>query len=134
MGPMDHDAFRAAFESCSLERSDWDHRAHLRLAWLYLQEHDLDAAVTRMRDGIRRFDLATAPDLACNYHESMTRFWLTVIARSMEGAPAGEDFDAFCARCPELLDKRLILAYYTQPRIVSDEARERWVEPDRRRL
>lgn len=131
---MNDQQFRVAFESCSLERSDWDHRAHLRVAWVYLAEVGLGVAVDRMREGIVRFDEATQPDNACNYHETITRFWLEMVARARQEGPADESFEAFCERCPELLNKRLILQYFTQPTIVSDEARERWIEPDRQAL
>jgi hypothetical protein len=129
---MDDSEFQAAFESCSLQRSDWDHRAHVRMAWLYLREHGLEAAVTRMREGIFRYDEGT--DQLCNYHETLTRFWMHFIARGLEGAPRDEDFESFLARNPVLADKRLVLQYYSQPRIVSDEARANYLEPDLRPL
>lgn len=130
--PMDHQTFRAAFESCSLDRDDWDHVAHLRLAWLYLGELDLDAAVARMRAGIFAYDKGT--DRLCNYHESMTRFWLTLIDQARRRAPAGEDFEAFLARNPRLTDKTLILEYYHHPTIVDERARKEWVPPDKKPL
>ena len=124
----DDEAFRVAFESCSLERDDWDHRAHVRLAWLYLREVGLDEAITRMKDGIYRYDEGT--DQLCNYHETMTRFWMVRVAQDLASAPEGEDFEAFLARCPHLGNKRLILQYYSQPRVITDEARDTFVEPD----
>lgn len=126
--PEDHEEFRVAFESCSLDRDDWDHRNHVRLAWLYLREADLEDAMQRMKDGIYRYDEGTTE--ICNYHETMTRFWMVRVAKGLEGAPEGEDFEAFMARCPSLGDKRLILQYYSQPRVITDEARDGFVEPD----
>jgi hypothetical protein len=124
--------FRVAFESCSLARDDWDHRAHVRLAWLYLREVGLEEATTRMKDGIYRYDEGT--DQICNYHETLTRFWMVRVAQALEDAPEGEDFDAFMERCPSLGNKRLVLQYYSQPRVVTDEARDAFVEPDLRPL
>lgn len=129
---MDDAQFQAAFESCSLQRSDWDHHAHVRLGWLYLREHGLEAAMTRMREGIFRYDEGT--DQLCNYHETLTRFWLHAIARGLEGAPEGEGFEDFLTRNPPLSDKRLVLQYYSQPRIVSEAARDGFLEPDLRPL
>ena len=125
---MDHQAFRVAFESCSLARDDWDHRAHLRLAWLYLREVDLETAIARLKAGIFAYDKGT--DRLCNYHESMTRFWMTMIAKGLAAAPPGEDFEAFLARLPRLLDKTLILEHYRHPTIVGERARAEWVPPD----
>ena len=126
--PRDDEEFRVAFESCSLDRDDWDHRAHVRLAWLYLREVDLDEATQRMKDGIFRYDEGTTE--ICNYHETLTRFWMVRVAQALEGAPEGEDFDAFLARNPALGNKRLVLQYYSQPRVITDEARDTFVEPD----
>lgn len=128
-GPEDSQNFRLAFESCSLTRDDWDHRAHIRLAWIYLQEMSPRDAVLKMKAGIFRFDEGT--EEICNYHETMTVFWFSVIAAGLEGAPEGEDFDAFLERNPKLANKRLILEYYTQPRVVAPESRENFVPPDR---
>lgn len=132
---MDDAAVRGAFEACSLTRDDWDHRAHLRVAWEYLREtRDVAAVVERMREGILRFDEATDPENLCNYHETMTRFWVHVLDAAMREASAAESFDELLVRRADLLNKRLILEYFSQPVIVSEESRERWVEPDVRPL
>lgn len=121
-------AFLGAFESCSLTRDDWDHAAHLRVAWMYLRRAGLEDAVARMREGIYRYDEGT--DQICNYHETMTRFWMTRVAESLRGGPPDEGFGAFLDRNPALKDKHLILQYYSQPRVISDAARDGWVPPD----
>lgn len=38
---MDDRCFVAALESCALPSEAFDHRAHVRLAWLYLKEQPL---------------------------------------------------------------------------------------------
>ena len=68
------DAFLDAFENCSLPESEFDHRGHLRLGWLYLERYSLEeasladkieAAVSRVLDqGLRTADI---------YSEGMTQ-------------------------------------------------------------
>lgn len=41
--------FRAAFEARSIAPARFDHEAHVRLAYVYLTENDVDPAVQRMR-------------------------------------------------------------------------------------
>jgi hypothetical protein len=41
--------FRAAFEAGAYAPADFSHRAHVRLAYIYLAESDLDLALERMR-------------------------------------------------------------------------------------
>ena len=41
--------FRRAFEACEVSPADFDHAAHVRLAYIYLCEHPIDAAVESMK-------------------------------------------------------------------------------------
>ena len=43
-----------------------------------------------------------------------------------------DDFDEFAARCPDLLDKRLLGRHYSSAALASVAARHGWVEPDLR--
>ncbi|WP_432840649.1 hypothetical protein [Dactylosporangium sp. CA-092794] len=58
----------------------------------------------------------------------MSRAWVEVIARRM--SPADGSFDAFCARNPDVLDKKLLLRFYRPATLASPEARSGWVPPD----
>ena len=49
----------AAFESATVPCAQWDHRAHVRTAWLLLRNSaSLEDALTRMRDGLRKLNAA----------------------------------------------------------------------------
>ena len=48
------DAELRAFESGTLDAKDFDHRAHLHVAWCYLQALPLDEAAARFIEGLRR--------------------------------------------------------------------------------
>lgn len=129
---MTDDELLHAFESCSLPFEAWNHRAHLRVAYLYLCADDLDGALHRMRAGIHRFNAAhrvpIAPDRG--YHETMTRAWLHLIWLTLTERGPGESSEAFLDRESQLCAKRALLFFYSRDRIMSPEARAEFVAPD----
>ncbi|MCM2258796.1 MAG: hypothetical protein NDJ94_24440, partial [Vicinamibacteria bacterium] len=113
----------AGFEDGSLEA--FRHRDHVRMAWLMLRAHGARAPEA-IRDGIRHF--AAIKGATGLYHETLTRFWVEACAAVK---PVDDEaFDQFVARAPHLLDKDLWAKHWSRERLFSDEARERWVEPD----
>lgn len=110
---MSDAAFARAFERGEIAKADFRHASHLRLALAYLEEStSVEEAAERMASGLRRF--ATAAGHPERYHHTITLFWMHMVAR--------------------LLDKNLMLTYYSHERIWSDAARTSWLEPDLRTL
>jgi hypothetical protein len=126
---MTDDEFLAAFERCTVPRAEWTHAAHVRMAWLYLGRLPFAQALVQVRNGIHRYNAAHGSD---GYHETITVACVVLIHSRMVDAKAGEDFDGFRARNPDLLDRRLpILARHYDPATLSSAAaRERFVAPD----
>lgn len=126
------DEFIAAFESCRVESGCWTHRAHVRMAWNYLRTCSFDQALGRIRDGLNRLNAKHGvPDaLDRGYHETMTRAWLHIVAATMTKHGPADSSIAFCNAQPHLLIRTLLRLYYTQDRIMSAEAKARFVEPD----
>lgn len=122
-------AFRAAFEAGSVAPADFGHRAHVRLAYVYLAESDVEAAVERMRAAIRGFLRHHGIDGA-KYHETMTRAWILAVRHFMEKSGAAASADAFIEANPILLDGRIMLTHYSAGLLFSDDARARFVDPD----
>jgi hypothetical protein len=120
-------AFARDFEACRV--AAFDHRAHLRLACVYLAEHgDVDAAVDAMRTSLLRFLDHAGVDRA-KYHATLTRAWMLAVDRFLRASPAASA-DAFIDAHPFLLDARVMFTHYSPERLSSDEARARFVEPD----
>jgi hypothetical protein len=129
---MTDEAFTRAFESGSVTPSQFDHLAHVRVAWVYLHEApSVEEALPRMRAAIRRF--AAAAGASQKYHETITVLWMRLLADVQGRGGAGELADVLRDH-PRLADKDLPLQYYTRERLFSDEARSAWVEPDRQPL
>jgi len=136
-GTTDVEALVRAFESCSLSRSEWDHRAHLTVALWYVAAHGHDGGLARIRAGILRLNaaLGVAQTPTSGYHETLTRFFTWVVWRFVSAAPPGATpaalVDELIRRCG---NRDLPLAYYSRERLMSWEARTGWVPPDLRPL
>jgi hypothetical protein len=127
---MNDTAFLKAFEDCTLPHNQFPHRAHVRMAWLYLRAHAWEIAVQKITDGIRRFAAANGAD--SKYHETITIFWARLVSYAISCAPDVTDFETFIARYPHLLDGGLLKRHYSAEMIRSEAARHAWVEPDLR--
>ncbi len=122
---MTDEMFLARFEAAALE--GFDHRDHLRVAFAYARRGGLDHAVALARDGLRRF--AAAHGEPGRYHETLTTAWARVVGHYALRARE-EDFDAFLAAHPRLLERDLLSAHYSRERLFSEAARAVFVEPD----
>ena len=119
--------FFAAFEAGKIANQDFHHRDHLRLAWIQIRRLGVERASDTVAGAIRRF--AAHHGHAGRYHETMTRFWVRVVAMGIGRHPT-LPFDDLLAAEPHLLDKTLPFNHWSRERMASDEARRRWMEPD----
>jgi hypothetical protein len=129
--PLDDEALWGSFGHRTLLAPEWTHRAHVRVAYLHLSRWSLDESHLRMRVGIVRLNASHGLEETATrgYHETMTRLWLTLVARAREGR-SYESSEAFLAVHPELLDRELPFRFYTRERLLSVRARATFVEPD----
>jgi hypothetical protein len=129
---MDDARLWEAFSTATLPEAEWTHRAHLRVAWLFLKRHPIDDAHVLLRVGIIRLNAfhGLVETTSRGYHETLTRAWLALVASYMSRveAPSSEKFlDAVGHE----LGKDAVSAHYTKERITSVRARALFVEPDR---
>ena len=121
--------FCADFEACRVQPDAFDHRAHIRLAYIYLAEHDTDTALTLMRSALLAFIQHNEIPVA-KYHETLTRAWILAVRHFMAISPDTESSGDFIANNPRMLDSRIMLTHYSTDVLFSPEARARFVEPD----
>lgn len=121
--------FRAAFESGGVLPEQLDHRAHVRLAYVYLVEHEAEEAGARMRSGLQAF-LQHHGITPAKYHETLTRAWILAVRHFMERSPGASSAADFMVANPDLLDSRIMLTHYSASVLFSAEARASFVEPD----
>jgi hypothetical protein len=126
---MTDEAFARAFEAGTVTPEQFDHVAHLRVAWVYLREAgSADAALPRMRDAIQRF--AAAAGASQKYHETITVVWMRLLEDAGTQVARRCELSELLGLCPELADKNLPLKYYSRQHLFSDAAREAYVPPD----
>jgi hypothetical protein len=121
--------FTRRFERGEVRNEDFRHREHLRVAWTYLRETNSEAdACDRMREAIRAF--ARAAGHPGKYHETMTLFWVRLVAEARRRHPDELELAEILPANPHLLDKSTPFAYYSSARLMSDDARLTWHAPD----
>jgi hypothetical protein len=125
---LSDDEFLRAFFSAELANSDFHHRDHLRLTWLVVRGHGLAEAETRIAQGIQRF--AATHGHAVRYHDTMTRFWVRLVAHAVASRQEIEDFETFLEAYPMLLDPTLPFRHWRREAMFTPEARAGWREPD----
>jgi hypothetical protein len=128
---MSDEAFLATFQHGEFAGDAFPHRAHLRMAWLYVTALGPEQAVQHAAAGIR--NLAQRNGRPALYHDTLTRAWVYVVATAVAHHPSAT-FAEFIARNPQLLDKQLLLRHYSPDVLSSPRARAAWIAPDLRSI
>jgi hypothetical protein len=122
-------AFLDALSAGTLGASEFNHRAHLRLAWLCLTELGWPAGADRCARTIR--DYANAVGATRKYHETVTRAVLMLVRdrmRRQPGSAFGDFLDANMDLERDALG--LLLAHYSRDRLFSEKACRTFLPPD----
>ncbi|MDP9038653.1 MAG: hypothetical protein M3O02_05170 [Acidobacteriota bacterium] len=127
-------AFIAAFEDGTLPKARWTHGAHILTGAWYVHGLGREAAIGRMREAVRRYNLAVGGKntAAGGYHETITVFWIKLLAALQQGMEPMERH-AFASVAVERFGdaRRLHEAFYTFDVMASEQARREWMEPER---
>jgi hypothetical protein len=120
------------FEQGLIPLDEFNHHAHVSVAYELLSRFPIDMAIERMRTAIHAYNAHhnVEQTQTSGYHESLTIAWMRIIhcVMAMQGPAAGAD--AFLEQNPFLLCRTLLRLYYSRERIMSWDARTGWVEPD----
>jgi hypothetical protein len=119
----------------TLPKAEWTHEAHLRAGLWHVHAHGAVAALELLRGRISLYNesVGTKNTDASGYHETLTRFYITVIDRFLATADRSLELDDLAR---ELIatrgDRKLPLHHYSEGKLFSVVARRSWVEPDLR--
>ena len=102
-------------ERCLLGKEEFHHRDHLTVAVVYLYASDLETAMDRMRQSLKRF--AAHHNVTKLYHETLTRFWLLQVEQRLDRSLCLEQSVKNIQE--QLSDKNLAFDYYSRERIES---------------
>ena len=125
--------FREDFTLGRVTPAQFDHRAHVRLAYILLAEAEIDSAADRMRAELLAFIARNGVDPA-KYHETITRAWILAVRHFMDRTSSSDSADEFIDANPILLDRKIMLTHYSEELLFSSDARTRFVEPDLQRI
>jgi hypothetical protein len=120
------------FEDWSFPLDQWNRRAHLKVAYLYLRRFSFDEALSRMRNGIQAYNAAhgIVDSPTGGYHETTTCAWLQLVHVALCQFGPADSADAFLDAQTQLGEKRVLLWFYSRDRLMSPEAKATFVAPD----
>lgn len=121
--------FLTAFEAATLPLSAFDHRAHVRAGYLYLERHGLGGAIERFGAALKRFAAANGKDGL--YHETITVAFLALINEHRAQTP-GAAWEDFAAANPDLMNRNTLMQFYAPEELAAPEARRVFKLPRRR--
>ncbi len=128
MSQMDR-RLQTEFERGLLPTSEFTHRAHVVVAYAYLAQNGVEAAIVEMRHGLVAYLKHHGID-PVKFHETLTTAWIHAVWHFMQRSAPCQSADDLIARNPELLDAGIMLTHYSAARLFSDEARATCLEPD----
>ena len=117
------------FEAGLLPPSEFSHRRHIQLAYIYLCQYEQELAFVCMRQSLQNYLTFQGID-ASKYHETLTRAWILAVRHFMENAEPALSAREFIKAHPVLLDKDIMLTHYSQEHLFSEQGRTAFREPD----
>jgi hypothetical protein len=129
--------FLDVFFCRALPKAEWTHAAHVTLAASLLYDADVKTVLPRVRQAIRSHNEAVGTENSdsSGYHETLTIFWLRVVADKLKEEKAASRLDAVRSAVAAFGEERALHTLYYSTDVVKDSvARREWVEPDLRRL
>ncbi len=120
---------RRQFESFTISPDEFSHAIHVRLAYVYLVDNDVDTVYRQFRqvtlDYLKHHDIDPS-----KYNETLTRAWILAIRHFMMCSSPTKCSSEFVDSNPRLLNSRIMQLHYSKQLLFSDEARLSFIEPD----
>jgi len=122
--------FKYQAESCEFPVSEFDHRAHIRLAYVYLAGNSTDVSVQLMRNTLTSLLKHAGVDPSQKYHETLTEAWILAVHHFMNGTECAESADEFIDKNTVILDSKIMMTHYSGEVLFSEQARKSFIEPN----
>ena|ERR1700730_3281596 len=119
------------FERGTLPGECFDHRGHVKVAFLYLTQYPALEALQAFSKALQRF--ATALGKPQLYHETITWAYIFLIRERMARSGKRQGWEEFARNNTDLLTWKngLLNQYYREETLTSDLARAIFILPDR---
>ncbi|MDO5977501.1 hypothetical protein [Flavivirga spongiicola] len=121
--------FKAQFINCEFNPANFSHEAHLRLAWIHINEYGFDKGVEEFQKQLLKFvDFSGVKD---KYNKTLTIAALQAVYHFMQMSDK-DNFKDFIDEHQQLNDnfKELMASHYSFDIFNSDKAKTEFIEPD----
>lgn len=121
--------FIRAIEAKEFPAEQFDHQAHIRLAWILIAQNGIEEAIKKVSELLREYVIALgAQD---KYHHTLTVAAVKTVYHFYQKSTT-TSFQSFIAEYPQLLsDFRALLDFhYSKDILFSEVAKEIYLAPD----
>jgi len=126
---MNDTDFIEAFETGKFPPEQFNHKAHIKLAWIYLDLFDEETATLKTCEAIKNFD---------KLHGDGTKFHTTLTVAAVKAVhhfrrkSIATTFEEFIVKFPKLIAsfKELLSLHYGKDVITDPKAKTTYLEPD----
>jgi len=122
--------FQKQVESLQIPIAEFNHRAHLRLAYIYLTENSVSVSVQLMRKALVGLLRHIGIDPSQKYHQTLTEAWVLAVHHFMKRSNGSNSSDEFIEKNAALLDSKIMLTHYSKDVLFSEQARAAFIEPN----
>lgn len=126
---MNNADFAAAFESGAFPPQEFNHEAHIKLAWIYLGLFDEKTAISKTCEAIKNYDQLHGD--GTKYHVTLTVASVKVVHHFRQKSNA-TTFEKFVAEYPKLVTsfKELLFQHYDKSVLTDPKAKTAYLQPD----
>ncbi|WP_421802821.1 hypothetical protein [Flagellimonas sp.] len=126
---MNNADFAAAFESGAFPPQEFNHEAHIKLAWIYLGLFDEKTAISKTCEAIKNYDQLHGD--GTKYHVTLTVASVKMVHHFRQKSNA-TTFEKFVAEYPKLVTsfKELLFQHYDKSVLTDPKAKTAYLQPD----
>lgn len=120
------------FEACTLPGDLWTHRAHVKVAYIYISQFPFPVALGKIRDGIQKYNASRGIDESptSGYNETTTVAFAHLVASMIAAYGSSPTADEFCDAQPQLMSPKILRLFYSPDCRMHPDAKHSFVEPD----
>lgn len=121
--------FENQFKNCELDPSLFSHEAHLRLAWIHINQYGIKQALVNIESQLKNF--VAHVEAKDKYHQTVTIVAVEAVNHFVKKSNSN-NFKTFIEEHHQLMNdfKGLVNSHYTFDVFNSEKARKEFIEPD----
>jgi len=127
--PLTHTQFLQQLENNSLDPCHFNHLGHIRLAWIYLTNHQYPVAVSNICRAIQAY--AESLGARDKFNMTITVAIMQIMSKRLNDV-SDKSWQDFCAKNPDIMEDALslLLSHYSREKLFSNTAKLVILRPD----